>query len=383
MTQCCSIIKVAHRCTNTAVKGSKHCDVHRGAAKKAYKKYKQSHTIVEDYDHKATVALDNTRYLLRYYSILNKSYIGRLNHQLFSFAKETRDNGHTYQINLLKSKMYEVEDRLAVLFSMKDFSDNNTNMSGNISSDDTESCEEEQPVVYNIEIMRETRYKLERETLQILDKYTLEHQEDVKTQSLIEDKICDRLAALCPFTWNIGISIHALIKAIVKCDQLGYFNNQYLPCKLATEIHNPANVFDPSWKHNNFKGVYSTNLLRRVYAHMLFHGNKIACLVTDIYCYILCCGGSAVFQFPFKILWDGCKRRLVMSLYIRYDSKMPQRLRQLDKMKRAAYKNNPKVFNCTSTLISMVIPLGCIKGYSTSSSSTSDAYSQPALTIYI
>lgn len=112
---CTAVLSSGLRCNEPISRYSYHCDAHHDKAKKMYVKYKKFGIKVD----KLNLDNDDPYYLLKAYSILNKSYELRAKHRRYAFAEECHDAGHNYQFQCLTQKMNMCEEKLNLILNKK------------------------------------------------------------------------------------------------------------------------------------------------------------------------------------------------------------------------------------------------------------------------
>jgi len=116
--QCCANTPNNKRCTNLAISGSNHCNLHRAKAISLYKDYKKLSDIVDNM--KLNKKFDNKQaqidYLMKYYILLNKTFDARTKHKQYAFVPECSDEGHEYQFVKLQKQINECEILLSTLY---------------------------------------------------------------------------------------------------------------------------------------------------------------------------------------------------------------------------------------------------------------------------
>src|SRR5665647_2480604 len=89
------------QCCQFAIDGSSHCSLHNPRAVTLYRRYKRSCDRLDHYNHVEVLSSNNIKALLRFYSVVQKAYIGRLKHRAYAFIEEHHDIGHNYQLRSL------------------------------------------------------------------------------------------------------------------------------------------------------------------------------------------------------------------------------------------------------------------------------------------
>lgn len=180
------------------IDGSSHCLLHNLRAVTLYRRYKRSCDQLDHYNHDEVLSSKSIKTLLRFYSVVQKAYIGRLKHRAYAFIEEHHDAGHNYQLRSLNLLLTKAEESLEAAFEQV------------ISEDNTKSSEESSEEFFNessfvrekVSRFRSQRASLEAETEEILQKYTqvnidlYVHLKDEKI--LVEDKIFKLVDKLTP-----------------------------------------------------------------------------------------------------------------------------------------------------------------------------------------
>lgn len=115
--QCCAVVNTNQRCNNNVLGTSKHCFEHHDMAVKLYLNYKKICNRIEKLhiDRQFSDNIDNIKFLLEYYDLLNKAYSARMEHRQYAFVPECYDEGHNIQFQLINNKIQICEDRICQL----------------------------------------------------------------------------------------------------------------------------------------------------------------------------------------------------------------------------------------------------------------------------
>lgn len=109
------------RCTNYAIAGSSHCQLHKSKATSLYIKYKKFSDIVDKIDiHKPFKDVENQiSHIVACYVVLNKTHDARVKHRSYALVPECFDSGHDFQFTKLKQQIEICETILSKLYAQQ------------------------------------------------------------------------------------------------------------------------------------------------------------------------------------------------------------------------------------------------------------------------
>lgn len=187
------------RCTNERLGESHHCKEHNAKAVKLYMGYKKLSNKLDTYSPDIILHGNNTKDILRYYSLLHHTYMGRLEHKRYAYTDESYDEGHEYQLTKLKVQLGKCEARLTEL----------NDKSSTINLQQEERIEDDSSdtdiSMIHISDTKKERDDMEAETDRLLAKYTKEVEDDQKKKMKIVFLIVKLVARWRSETSNVAI----------------------------------------------------------------------------------------------------------------------------------------------------------------------------------
>lgn len=259
------------------------------------------------------LADSNCKMLLRYYSLLNQAYTGRLKHRTFSFIEECYDDGHTYQLVRLRVLLAEVEVALNKIWST---TANNTKCS-HVSLDDEDSDDiRKEPIDsihQKIESSRLKRITSDRQIEEAFKtyKFTINLQDE---KYLLEDKLF-KVIDKKTNAWKtfksyedtcLGNLVIIITNIVLAVDKLGGFDSNYIPDNrvLDKSQHITIRPYNVAVKeYNRYCELYTLDQIKCTYLHVLTKWPTIFVMLSNLRAIVAAMNTYEVLTEPYKIAW--------------------------------------------------------------------------------
>jgi hypothetical protein len=275
--QCSAPCENGSRCQLKAIGKSYHCQVHNRHAVKLYIDYKRAHKRLDKYNHKQLMSVTDVKLLMKYYSLLQRAYKGRLDHRNYAFSEDCFDIGHVKTISNLSRLIEETEraiSRLWNYYEINNFEDSDEESFDN-SIDNTHQCHSE-----DINVPMKSHQKMhccekskENEINFNMFQF-LQNNETYKLESLILKRVDTLTPYLGEEKKNNSFFLEAVALCVsnitLKADELKCFNGisglKTLPNVFARTTINTIRPLDARENCNlRYHCKYSITNLKRIY----------------------------------------------------------------------------------------------------------------------
>ena len=182
-----------------------------------------------------------------------------------------------------------------------------------------------------IEKMQLSRAQLKKETDELLERYKFKIEGE---KYLLEEKLFKQVDKMTPkfnlfktaFEHNTGLGnlVTCITNIVIKADELGGFNNNYIPDERVMKGSTCNNIRPyslPKGINTRYCEQYSFCQMKRVYECVLLKWKIIEPMLFSLLAHIVNAGTLDVFRDMYKIRWYKNKLVLVLYLYDNHNSK--------------------------------------------------------------
>lgn len=298
------------RCLNDVVGTSNYCLKHQNKATKLYNEYKYLSNRVNKLKIKELDIIS----LLKAYSLINKTYIARLNHRRYAIAPECYDEGHNYQFEKLKKMLKKVEFLLSKSYYLK----NDTKIESNSSSS---SENNNRPILVSKNINpkkeRKERIAYEKEVDEWIKIYTIQNKLIITERKKLSELTLDLLVNLYSQIYKPGEKFNLIVLAMATFNvtrtlrTIGYFDKDFKPnecsCGCGEIIEYDLRMGCKCIKNMcciyEYLMMMKINNLKTFYGEMLLNKNKLLPFLYDIKKFVIIHDDFALYP-PYELEWN-------------------------------------------------------------------------------
>ena len=273
-------------CDHPVIAKSSHCQIHHARAVKLYRRYKRTSDELNRLDIDKILREKDLKKIFHLYSVVQKDYLGRINHRLYAFAREYHDSGHTYRLTYLSQLLQRIEKVLEEYFEQEvpTQSSDSSSESDDESDDESDEIEGSPPenIKKKVNEYRSQRSNLERDTEQCLKMYkeiNLDRYNSLKHEKiLLEVKLFQYVDKLTPEVKamkdcepeRLGVWVICLSNIVLQMTDLGVFKGNNDDYKMKK-----GNLFRPyQFKDGvffRFSDLYTFEIMKDIYSKLLLH----------------------------------------------------------------------------------------------------------------